>query len=143
MNTKTLQRRQHSEAFYQKLGYLFYSIAATDHRVNDTEKEALLALIVEDWLSLDEATDAYGTDSAYQIQILFDFLNEKSFDAENAWNIFERYFKNNIAAFDEDIIDRIFHTSERMAESLNGRNKSEVRALARLHLLLGKETHIL
>lgn len=143
MNTKTLQRKQHSEVFYQKLGYLFYSIAATDHRVNEAEKEALLALIVEDWLSLDEATDAYGTDSAYQIQILFDFLNEKSFDAESAWNIFERYFKNNIAAFDEDIIDRIFHTAERMAESLNGRNKSEVRALARLHLLLGKETHIL
>jgi len=143
MTMKTLQRKQHSEAFYQKLGYLFYAIAASDHRVNNAEKDALLGLIVEDWLSLDEATDAYDTDSAYQIQILFDFLDEKSFDSESAWNIFERYFKNNITAFDEDIVDRIFHTAERMAESLNGRNKSEVRALARLHLLLGKETHIL
>lgn len=143
MTIKTLQRRKHSEVFYQKLGYLFYSIAAADHRVSTSEKEVLLALIVEDWLSLDEATDAYGTDSAYQIQILFDFLNEKSFDAENAWSIFERYFKSHITSFDDDIIDRIFHTAARIADGLNGRNKSEVRALARLHLLLGKEQHIL
>jgi hypothetical protein len=143
MVSNTLQRKQHSEVFYQKLGYLFYSIAAADHRVSAAEKEALLRLIVEDWLNLDDATDAYGTDSAYQIQILFDFLNEKSFDAEHAWSIFERYFKSHLVAFNDDIIDRIFHTAERLAESMNGRNKSEVLALTRLHLLLGKEKHIL
>lgn len=142
MATKTSAKRKHSEAFYQKLGYLFYSIAAIDRRVSDDEKNMMLSLIVEDWLSLDEATDAYGTDSAYQIQILFDFLNEKSFDSEIAYAIFERYFKNHIELFDDDIIDRIFHTANRIADALNGKNKSELRALARLHLLLGKENHI-
>jgi len=55
---------------------------------------------------------------------------------------FERYFKNHMEVFDDDIIDCIFQTAERIAQSLKGRNKSEVLELTRLHLLLGKEKHI-
>lgn len=142
MNTKADHKKQHNESFYQKLGYLFYSIAAADRKVSDAERRTLQTMIVEDWLSLDETTDPYGTDSAYQIHILFDFLSEKGFDSENAYVIFERYFKSHIELYDDDIIDRIFHTCERIADSLNGKNKSEVRALARIHLLLGKEKQI-
>ncbi len=142
MTTKLKTKKQHAEVFYQKLGYLFYSIAYADRKVSEPEKSTMLSMIVEDWLSLDETTDPYGTDSAYQIHILFDFLTEKGFDSENAYVIFERYFKNHMEVFDDDIIDRIFHTAERIAQSLNGRNKSEVLALTRLHLLLGKEKHL-
>jgi len=44
--------------------------------------------------------------------------------------------------FSDDVIDRVFHSANRIADSLNGRNKSELRALSRLHLLLGKEKQI-
>jgi hypothetical protein len=130
------------EAFYQKLGYLFYSIANSDRRVSPNEVNTLQQIIREDWISLDDHQDAYGSDTAYQIHIIFDFLREKEYNSENAYNVFSRYFKEHIHLFSDDIIDRIFHSANRISASLNGSNKSELRALARLHMLLGKEKHI-
>jgi hypothetical protein len=130
------------EAFYQKLGYLFYSIAHSDRRVSAEELNTLQQIIREDWLPLDDKRDAYGSDTAYQIHIIFDFLREKDYNSESAYNVFTRYFKEHIKLFSDDVIDRIFHSANRIADSLNGRNKSELQALARLHLLLGKEKHI-
>ncbi len=141
MNT-TIHRESYTQNFYQKLGYLFYSIASADRRISHQELDALQQVIQEDWLHLDENTDTYGTDNAHQIQIIFHFLNEKEYKSESAYNIFNRYFKEHISLFTDDVIDRIFHSSNRIADSLNGRNKSELQALARLHMLLGKERHI-
>jgi len=132
----------YNQTFYQKLGYLFYSVASADRRISPHEQNALQQIIQEDWINLNDKTDAYGSDTAYQIQIIFDFLNEKEYNSENAYNIFTRYFKEHIALFTDDIIDRIFHSANRIADSLNGRNKSELRALTRLHMLLGKERQI-
>ncbi len=137
-----LHPKPYPESFYQKLGYLFYSVANSDSRVSRDEIQALLQIIREDWLELDNDSDAYGSDTAYQIHIIFDFLREKEYDAENAYNVFVRYFKEHLYLFTDEIIDRIFHSAHRIAESLNGRNKSEVLALSRLHLLLGKEKQI-
>jgi len=136
------ETQAYPEAFYQKLGYLFYSLAHSDRTVSNDEINALQQIIREDWLSLDDKRDVYGSDTAYQIHIIFDFLREKDYHSESAYNVFTRYFKENIHLFSDDVIDRIFHSANRIADSLNGRNKSELRALARLHLLLGKEKHI-
>lgn len=141
MTTNTSINR-YPEAFYQKLGYLFYSISNSDRRVSSEELNTLQQIIREDWLSLDDMRDVYGSDTAYQIHIIFDFLSEKEYNAETAYNVFTRYFKEHIHLFTDDVIDRIFHSANRIADCLNGRNKSELQALARLHLLLGKEKHI-
>jgi hypothetical protein len=138
----TIKADYYTPTFYQKLGYLFYSIASADRRISPQELDALQQVIQEDWLNLDENTDTYGTDNAHQIQIIFHFLNEKDYNSESAYSIFNRYFKEHISLFTDDVIDRIFHSSNRIADSLNGRNKSELQALARLHMLLGKERHI-
>ena len=140
--TQPPEIHSYPEAFYQKLGYLFYSIAHSDRKVSADEINTLQQIIREDWLSLDEKRDAYGSDTAYQIHIIFDFLREKDYHSESAYNVFSRYFKDHIPLFSEDVIDRIFHSADRIADSLNGRNKSELRTLARLHMLLGKETQI-
>lgn len=139
---KTINSDSYNQNFYQKLGYLFYSIASADRRISQQEHDALQQVIKEDWLHFNDITDAYGTDTAYQIQIIFDFLKEKEYHSESAYNIFNRYFKEHLSLFTDDVIDRIFHSSIRIADSLNGRNKSELQALARLHMLLGKERHI-
>jgi hypothetical protein len=130
------------EAFYQKLGYLFYSIAHSDRTISSEEINTLQQIIREDWLTLDDKRDVYGSDTAYQIHIIFDFLREKEYNSDSAYNVFTRYFKEHIDLFSDDVIERIFHSANRIADSLNGRNKSELRALARLHLLLGKEKQI-
>jgi hypothetical protein len=141
MTIKT-ENNLYPEAFYQKLGYLFYSIAHSDRRISVDELKTLQQIIQEDWISLDDNRDAFGSDTAYQIHIIFDFLREKEYNSESAYNVFTRYFKEHIQLFSDDVIDRIFHSANRLADSLNGRNKSELRALARLHMLLGKEKHI-
>jgi hypothetical protein len=140
--TRQNEQNRYPEAFYQKLGYLFYSIAYSDQTISTDELNALQQIIREDWVSLDEERDAYGSDTAYQIHILFDFLKEKEYSSDSAYNVFSRYFKEHIHLFSDDVIERIFHSANRIADSLNGRNKSELRALARLHLLLGKEKDI-
>ena len=139
---KTINSDSYNQNFYQKLGYLFYSIASADRRISQQEHDALQQVIKEDWLHFNDKTDAYGSDTAYQIQIIFDFLKEKEYHSESAYNIFNRYFKEHLSLFTDDVIDRIFHSSNRIADCLNGRNKSELQALARLHMLLGKERHI-
>jgi len=139
---KTINSNSYNQSFYQKLGYLFYSIASADRRISQQEHDALQQVIKEDWLHFNDKTDAYGTDTAYQIQIIFDFLKEKEYHSESAYNIFNRYFKEHLSLFTDDVIDRIFHSSNRIADCMNGRNKSELQALARLHMLLGKERHI-
>jgi len=140
--TRLIENNIYPEAFYQKLGYLFYSVANSDRRVSPNEVNTLQQIIREDWISLDDQHDAYGSDTAYQIHIIFDFLLEKEYNSENAYNVFSRYFKEHIQLFSDDVIDRIFHSANRISDSLNGSNKSELLALARLHMLLGKEKHI-
>jgi len=137
-----ITRKRYPEAFYQKLGYLFYSVAKSDKKISPAELVALQQIIREDWLSLDDTIDAYGSDTAYQIHIIFDFLYEKDFYSESAYTIFSRYFKEHLDLFSEDVIDRIIHSATRIADSLNGHNKSELQALTRLHMLIGKENHI-
>lgn len=140
--SKEITTKPYPEAFYQKLGYLFYSIAKSDRRVSPSEIFALQQIIREDWANLYPSTDVYGTDTAYQIHIIFDFLLEKDFHSESAYKIFTRYFKEHLDLFSDEVIERIFHSANRIADCLNGRNKSELQALTRLHLLMGKENHI-
>ncbi len=133
----------HDETFYRKLGYLFYSVAASDGHVPDEEKEALHKMVLEDWLTLEDSKDKYGSDAAYQIEILFDYLVENRYKGEKAFRVFEEYFKNNLEFFSDDVIERVYHTSERIASCFHSKNKAELISLTRIHLLIGKERHIL
>ena len=136
-------KTKYTEGFYQKLGYLFYSVAAADGHVASEEKDMLHKMVIEDWITLESSTDAFGTDNAYQIEILFDFLIEKEFPGERAFHVFEHFFKSNLEMFNDQVIERIFHTSEKIANSFHSKNKAELNALTRIHLMLGRERHIL
>jgi hypothetical protein len=133
----------HDEHFFQKLGYLFYSVAASDGHVALEEKAALHKMVLEDWLTLEDSKDKFGSDAAYQIEILFDFLVEKSLPGEKAFQNFEAYFKEHLELFNDEVIERIYHTADRIAYSFHQKNKAELTTLMRIHLLLGKERHIL
>jgi hypothetical protein len=136
-------KTKYTQAFYHKLGYLFYSVAAADGSIVKEERDVLHKMVVEDWLDLEKSNDEFGSDNAYQIEVLFDFLSERSFPSERAFEVFEQFFKANLEMFNEDVVDRIYHTSERVASSFHSKNKAELNALTRIHLLLGRERHIL
>lgn len=124
-------------AFYQKLGYLFYSVAAADRNVVSEEVDALHKMVQEDWVSLEKSTDEFGTDAAYQIEIAFDIIREKDLSAEKAFQVFEEWYHLQADLFDADVINRINHTASRIATSFHGSNKTEMAMLFRIKALLG------
>lgn len=90
----------------------------------------------EDWLSLDDFTDRYGTDSANQIEIVFDVLMEYTKSSEECFDEFKEFYKEHPHAFTEEIKSTAKKTARAVANSFAGKNKSELIILAKLDLLL-------
>lgn len=61
------------EELYPELGKLFYYIAATDGKVQPSEKESLQQLILRTWKPLEGSTDKFGTDQSNLITFAFDY----------------------------------------------------------------------
>ncbi|GAA4940953.1 hypothetical protein GCM10023314_12300 [Algibacter agarivorans] len=125
--------------FYQNLGKLFYAIAAADMRVRDVEFNKLKELVKKHWLEVDVIEDAYHTDAAYQIEIVFDWLNDKeNLNAKAGYNAFIKYKNEQPHLFTDDIKKLILKTAHAIAASFSGLNKSELIMLAKLDLELKK-----
>ncbi len=123
--------------FYENLAFLFYAVAAADGEVRKEEKAMLHRMVIEDWLSLENSSDSYGTDAAYEIEVIFDRLDSEGTSSDKAFKIFETFFHENSDLFDEDVISKIFHTSHRIASAFSQKNKAEHVILVRIHFLLG------
>jgi len=124
-------------AFYQRLGYLFYSVAAADRQVRREEIDMLHRMVLEDWLDLEGSKDAYGTDAAYQIEITFDLIQDREISADKAFRVFEEWYHEHAELFDSDVIHRINHTAARIAASFHGTGKVELAMIYRIKALLG------
>jgi len=126
---------RYSERFYQNLGKLFYAIAAADKKVRNEEYDKLREIVRADWLTVDELEDDFQTDAAYQIEIVFDWLNtEDTLDAETWFDEFIQFNEENAPLFTKPIQDLILKTAHAIAASFSGKNKSELIMLARLNL---------
>ena len=125
--------------FYQNLGKLFYAIAAADKEVRDEEFDKLKELVKKQWLEVDIIEDTYNTDAAYQIEIIFDWLNEADkLDAKACYNAFINYKKEQPHLFTANIKKLILKTAHAIAASFSGLNKSELIILAKLDIELKK-----
>ena len=127
--------------FYQKLGALFYAIAASDKVVREQEHKALSELIKKEWASLDDYTDTFGTDAAFQMETVFDWFEYEQMNAEECFERFADFFKDHPALFSEKITKLIWKTANAIANAFSGKNKSEVIMLAKLKMLLQKSVH--
>jgi len=82
-------------SFFQQLGKVFYSVAMADNNIRNEEVDKLKKVLQTQWLGLDETTDSFGSDSAYQIEIVFDWLIEIDWnDSEDVLNEFKFSGKN-------------------------------------------------
>ncbi|MBB5268441.1 hypothetical protein [Algibacter amylolyticus] len=123
--------------FYQNLGKLFYAIAAIDGKVSAKEFEKLKLLVKKQWLEIDATEDAFGTDAAYQIEIVFDWLNEaKSLNTKACFDDFINYKKSQSHLFTKEIKGLILKTASAIAYAFAGINKSELTLLATLDIEL-------
>ncbi len=126
-----------SVQFYQKLGKLFYAIAASDQVVRKVEHDKLKEIIKTEWLSVDDYEDDFHTDAAYQIEIVFDWLeNEEKLEAKIWFDEFIDFQKEHPQLFNTQIKKMILKTADAIAASFSGKNKSELIMLARLNLKL-------
>ncbi len=122
-------------SFYQHLGRLFYAVAFIDKKVRKSEVEKLQEIVKTTWLSLDNEIDEFEEDVAYQIEIVFNWLEESFFTAEECYNDFESYYKSNKTLFTASIKAIITKTASAIANAYAGINKSELILTGKLSLL--------
>ncbi|WP_036383876.1 hypothetical protein [Muricauda sp. MAR_2010_75] len=121
--------------FYQNLGMLFYAVAMVDNYVRPAEVERLRKYVRQYWLDLDGFEDEFHTDAAYQIEIVFDWLEGEEKDGEEYFNEFKEFYKDHPEKFSPKVKALILETAESIAYSFAGKNKSEMLIIFRLKQL--------
>lgn len=124
--------------FYQNLGKLFYAIAASDKIIREAEINILKEIIKSKWVPLDDYEDEFHVDAAYQIETVFDWLESEECKAERCFKEFESFKKENEELFNDKRKQLIWMTSNAIANSFSGKNKSELIILAKLKMDLEK-----
>ena len=124
--------------FYQNLGKLFYAMAMADHSIHMKEMEKLNEVVRDHWLEIDDIEDEYGTDAAFQIITVFDWLLEYEKDSEEIYEEFEAFYMDHKLLFTSKVKQLAMSTSRAIAASFAGSNKSELILLGRLQLLFEK-----
>lgn len=122
--------------FYQHLGKLFYSIAATDKKIQKEEIVQLKKIVQKEWRPFENSIDEFGTDMAYQIEIVFDWLVENNWSIEPAFSDFESFKKEHQSLFTKKVNTLILKTANAIAASFLGKNKSEQLLINQLDRIL-------
>lgn len=122
--------------FYQKMGELFYAIAAADKVIRKAEYDILKTIVLEQWKNLDDYEDPFRTDAAYQIEVVFDWFDYEQLDANDCYESFADYKKEYPKLFTKERKELIWRTANAIANSFAEKNKSELIMLAKLKMLL-------
>ena len=125
--------------FYQKLGKLFYSIAAVDGTVRKEEIEKLVEIVQKEWVPIETALNEYGDDAAYQIEIVFDWLIEEDGTMSKVIPEIENFKKEHPSLFTPQVNSLILKTAHAIAESFSGEQKLESDLIKELTTVLHKE----
>jgi hypothetical protein len=122
-------------SFYESLGKLFYAIAAADNIVEEIEFNVLKETVKNKWTKIDPVDDDFHSDAAYQIETVFDWLNNEGFsNSETCYNEFLEFKKEHPSLFTKNIKSLILKTATKIAASVADLNKSELMLVARLSI---------
>lgn len=124
-----------ANTFYQKIGKLFFAVAMADGSVRSEEIDRLKQIVRNTWLPHDDIIDEYGSDAAFQIEIVFDWLLENEQDAMTCFEEFREFYMENTKVFSVDVKALILKTANAVASAYAGKNKSELTLLGNLQLL--------
>src|SRR5690606_28918234 len=108
-------KKEQGNELYQNLAYLFYAVAMADHNVHRKELEKLNELVKEHWLEVDDIEDAYGTDAAFQIATVFDWLVDQEKNGNEAYEAFEEYYLEHKLLFTPTVKNLAMATSRAIA----------------------------
>lgn len=122
--------------FYQIIGKLCFSTAFIDRNITPKETAKLKELVRTKWLSLENGTDRYGTDLAYQIEIVFDWVIENEWDLEQTIPDLKLFIKEHPNLFTQEVKELVMHTVYAIAAAFSGYNKSELVYASRIEEVL-------
>lgn len=106
-----------------------------DHSVHMKELEKLNEVVRDHWLNVDDIEDEYGTDAAFQISTVFDWLLEYAKEGEEIYEEFEQFYTDHKVLFSPEVKSLTMSTSRAIASAFAGSNKAELILLGRLELL--------
>lgn len=124
------------QKFYQQTGYLAYAVASADKHISEAEVKTLKKEVTENWLSLEKTRDEFGTDAAYQIEIVFDWLTDEMPTSEEAFQQFSDYVEAAGPFLTDELKLQLVDLANKIAISFHGANKAELDILYRLQKLL-------
>lgn len=125
-----------NEIFYEKLAYLFYSVADADGKVTKQELNKLHEEVLDIWKSLDDAVDEYNTDLSFEIEAVFDWLEENNFSYKDALTEFKDFALEHKSLFDDSIKVKIMHTCNELANVYRSINHQEENILTEIESFL-------
>ncbi|MEK6152231.1 hypothetical protein WIW50_03185 [Flavobacteriaceae bacterium 3-367] len=122
--------------FYQNLGKLFYAVAMADQSIHAKEMDTLREEVRSYWLQVDAVEDEFGTDAAFQIETVFDWLLEYGKDSGSCFDDFTTFYQEHHEKFSPKVKRLVMDTAHAIAAAFARKNKSELIILAKLKLLL-------
>lgn len=121
---------------YEHLGKVFYSIAAIDKTIREEEIEKLKQIIKTEWLPLENSFNEFGDDTAYEIEIVFDWLVANEWELEQVMPEFKIFRAEQHHLFTPKINALILKTANAIASSFSAKNKSEQVLISELTFIL-------
>ena len=125
---------------YPKLGHLFYAVAFADGTVKTAEIEKMKKTVKERWLQVEERHDEFGSDRAYQIISVFDWLAAEQIPGAKAYDAFAGFFRKNREWADATMKENILQTAVDISLAFRGENKDEHAFMENLKMLLDRKT---
>tara|TARA_R110002050_G_scaffold297339_2_gene458641 strand:+ start:55274 stop:55675 length:402 start_codon:yes stop_codon:yes gene_type:complete len=124
--------------FYSEVGKLLYALAKADGNIATEEVKAIHQLILKDLVPLEKSTDEFGTDSAYYVEMEFDYLNENFAEPEDAFESFIDYVTDHYTAFDSHLKEAIYRVAETLTNSFHETNIKDHYMILKLRDVLGQ-----
>jgi len=125
---------------YPKLGYLFYATAFADNSIENSEMEMLKKAVKSRWLHIEDRQDEFGSDAAFQIITVFDWLAAEQTSSEKAYKVFAAFCCKNHEWMSAAFKANILQTAVDISLAFNGESKEEHILLPNLAALSQKTT---
>lgn len=121
--------------FFENLGKLFFAIAASDNRVETKEIITLKTILKTEWTTV----DGFDYHAIKHIVFVFELLQaDNNANCSKCYLDFVNYKNRHKYLFSGEVKHLILQTSNAIASSFSGRNKSELIMLAKLDIELKK-----
>ncbi len=126
----------YNQKFYQAIGHAFYAVAHANKKVDRKEFNTLIQIVKEQWVPIEDETDEFGEDIAFQIVSVFDWLADNDVNEKESLMHFKEYVSEHPKLFTKEIKGKIYNTCKKIGDVSHGINKYENYIIQDIHSIL-------